>query len=185
MPLYTYECEKHGIFEISVPLRKWDEHKPCPKCGKSSEQVLLPRRSTGQFGKGIVVHISADGQTRFPGDPNARVPKGFMKRELKTIREVEQFEREINLKLKDEAEQHQEREHHHFEEIRKQNRAELRQAMQHFSPLGRDLAQTAIRMNNERKRKPTDCGFHVTILHEDASRNPQIDQSTGWKRRYV
>jgi hypothetical protein len=51
--------------------------------------------------------------------------------------------------------------------------------------MGRDFAEMAMRVNDERRRKPTDCGFHVMILHDDSSKNPQVDQSTGWKRRYV
>ena len=185
MPIYSYSCEKDGIFELTLPLRKWDEWKPCVKCGKKCQQVVLPQRSEGNFGQGIVVHVSADGHTRFPGDPNARVPKGFQKKTLTTIREVEKFEREMNIKLRAESEQYQEREARHFDAIQQKNRSDLRMAMQHFSPAGRDLAETAMRMNNERKRKTNDCGFHVTILNEDASKNPRIDESTGWKRKYV
>ena len=185
MPAYNFKCPKHGVFEVSCRLADWSDVKPCPKCRKPSEQVLLPRRCSGNFGQGVVIHVSADGQTRFPGDPNARVPKGFQKRTLTTIREVEKFEREVNTKLRAESEQHQEREARHFDAIQKKNRSDLRMAMQHFSPMGRALAETAMRINNERKRKTNDCGFQVTILHEDASKNPQIDASTGWKRKYV
>lgn len=185
MPIYEYSCLSHGIFSLSLPLRKWDEFKPCPNCGKKCQQILTPQRSNGNFGAGVTVHVSADGRTRFPGDPNAKVPKGFEKRVLKTIREVEQFERDTNVRLRAEAEQHQEREAKHFDAIREKNRSDLRQAMQHFSPLGRDLAETAIRMNNERKRKPTEVGFHCVILHNDASREAQVDASTGWKKKYV
>lgn len=185
MPVYEYECKSHGVFVLTLPLRKWDDHKPCPKCEKQCEQILSPQGGRGTFGQGIVVHVSADGHTRFPGDPNAKVPKGFQKKTLTTIREVEKFEREVNTKLRAESEQHQEREARHFDAIQKKNRSDLRMAMQHFSPMGRALAETAMRINNERKRKTNDCGFQVTILHEDASKNPQIDASTGWKRKYV
>lgn len=184
MPQYSYECEKDGIFELSLPLRKWDEYKPCPKCRKICRQVVLPSRGDSHFEVPIVVHVGADGKFRFPGSRESKVPKGFESVELRSVREVEQFERKVNAQLQSEARDHQEREEKHFSEIYARNRSELRQQMQHFSPLGREFAETAIRINNARKRKTTDCGFHVEILHEDASKNPQIDESTGWKRKY-
>jgi hypothetical protein len=184
MPCYCYECPKHGTFELTLPLRKWDSTKPCPKCSQPSEQVLLPQRAYAEFRDPIVVHVSADGKYRFPGAANARVPKGFERKELRTIREVESFERDVNKQLRGEAERHRENESRHFEEIYAQKRSELRQAMQQMSPLGRDFAQFAIKMNNARRRKPTDCGFHVEILHFDqGNREPQRDRSTDWRNR--
>lgn len=187
MPVYNYECKKHGVFEISVPLRKWSDRKPCPKegCGRIAEQVLLPSRGDGHFETPIIVHVSRDGSVRFPGVADARVPGGFEKRELRSVREVEQFERQVNQRLSSEAARHQEREEKHFAAIQEKNRAELRQAMQHFSPLGRDFAMAAIQMSNERKRKKSDVGFHSVILHNDSSREPWVDERTGWKRKYI
>lgn len=182
--IYVYECEKHGDFELILPLRKWDDHKPCPKCKKSSQQVHRPQAGRNEFVNPIVVHVAADGAVRFPGRADARLPKGFARRELKTIREVERFERQMNTKLRDEAEQHNQREHEHFEAIRKRNRSELRQAMQRMSPLGRDFAQLAMRINDERKRKSSEVGFHCVILHNDSAKEPWIDKETGWKRKY-
>jgi hypothetical protein len=184
--LYSYECADHGIFELSLPLRKWSDRKPCPRCKKISEQVLLPTRARGEFAEPVVIHVSSDGQNfRFPGASDAKVPNGFVKKELRTIREIESFERQMNAKLRSDADRHHENEERAFSEIRARLRSELRTAMQRFSPMGRDFAEMAMRVNDERRRKPTDCGFHVMILHDDSSKNPQVDQSTGWKRRYV
>ena len=128
MPVYVYECEKHGKFEMSLPLSKWDERKPCPEkgCKKMGEQLLIPNDSSRHFSDPVVVHVAEDGAIRFPGSANARVPKGFQKRELRTIREIESFEREVNCKLHAEARQHQENEERAASEIRSQLRGELR-----------------------------------------------------------
>jgi putative FmdB family regulatory protein len=186
MPTYHYQCDEHGIFELSLPLRKWSDRKPCPKCEKESEQVLLPQQGRGEFANPVVIHVSADGQNfRFPGAPDARIPDGFVKKELKTIREIESFERQFNAKLRSDADRHHEHEEREFSQIRARLRSELRQRMQHMSPAGRDFAEFAMKHNDNLPRKKTDCGFHVAILHFDASQNPQIDKSTGWKKRYV
>lgn len=158
---------------------------PCPKCGKTSEQVLLPTRARGEFSQPVTIHVSSDGQKyRFPGAADARVPKGFVKRELKSIRDIERFERDMNARLRSDSDRHHENEERAFGEIRSRLRSELRQAMQRMSPEGRDFAAFAMAFNDNRKRKTTECGFHVAILHEDSSKNPWIDERTGWKRKY-
>ncbi|SRR6266478_7672339 len=187
MPIYCYECETHGRFEISCRLADWDDHKKCPQegCDALCEQVLTPSRGTGTIPT-IIVHVSADGSYRFPGSPTARVPQGFQKKELRTIREVEQLERDVNRTLHSEARQHQENEERHFAAIKEKLRSDLRQAMQSMSPQGRDFARFAMERNNQRSRKKTEVGFHVEILHLDRSnREPYCDAPTGWKRKYL
>lgn len=185
IPAYSYECAKHGIFELSLPLRKWSDRMPCPQCRKISEQVLLPQRGRGEFANPVVIHVDSKGNYRFPGAPDAKCPPGFVKKELKTIRDIEHFERQFNAKLRSDSDRHHENEERAFAERRAQLRSELRQAMNHFSPAGRDFAQMAMRINDERKRKTTECGFHVTILHEDSRKNPWIDERTNWKKKYI
>ena len=186
MPVYSYECEKHGVFDVTCRLSEWDDRKPCPKprCCKLSPQVILSSRSLAEFPQAIIVHVAADGNVRFPGRPNARVPEGYQKKELRTIREVEQFERQMNRKFSSEAARHNENEERAFAEMRSQRRSELRQAMQHFSNFGRDFAHVAMAHNNNRKRKTSEVGFHVQILHFDQSnREEHRDADTGWKRK--
>lgn len=182
MPSYTYECEKHGLFDLTLPLSKWDDHKPCPKCKASSEQVLLPAGQSASFSVPIVVHVSADGKFRLPGHRDARVPKGFQVRELRNVRDVEKFERQMNAQLRSEANQHHENEERYFAQIKGQLRSELRQQMKHFSPFGRDFANLVMKLNDHRRRRPSDAGFHVEILHFDrSSREPYRDERTGWR----
>lgn len=186
MPTYIHACEDHGDFEVTCRVAEWDEWKPCPNCGKSSQQMLRPSDSRdSHFPDPIVIHVSAEGKLRFPGDANAKVPDGYVKKELRTIREIEQLERTMNTQLRAEAEQHHENEDRFFSKVHSENRAELRMRMQSMSPLGRDFAKFAIEMGNRIKRKPTECGFHSEILHFDRSnREPLHDERTGWKRKY-
>jgi putative FmdB family regulatory protein len=185
MPVYSYECPKHGRFDLTLPLRKWDDHKNCPKCGRSCEQVVLPQGEPGTLPIPIVVHRDEKGNFRFPGASDARVPKHFEKVELKTIKEVEKFEREVNQRLHSEARQHQENEERFYGQVKKSLRSELVNAMQSFSNRGKDFARLVMALNDARRRKKTEVGFHCDILHNDASnREAYNDERTGWKRKY-
>lgn len=188
MPTYSYECPAHGYFEISCRLADWNDRQPCPKksCKEIGEQVVLPSDASRHFCEPVVVHFAADGTYRFPGAANARVPKGFQKRELRTIREIESFERDVNCKLHAEARQHQENEERYYSDVRSQLRSELRMRMQSMSRQGRDFARVVMALNDQRRSKPTDPGFHTQILHFDqTNREHHRDEPTGWKRKYV
>jgi hypothetical protein len=187
VPRYHWECAKHGIFEMVLPVSEWSDPKPCPKrkCGRASAQVLLPQREVGILPRAIVVHRDKEGNYRFPGSDTARIPKGFERVELKTIKEVEKFEREVSVNQNREASMHRENEERFFAPMRSKSRSELREHMNGISALGRDFARFAIAMNNARKKRTGDTNFHVEILHQDASnREAHRDESTGWKRKY-
>lgn len=185
MPLYTYSCEKHGDFEHSCRLAEWTDRRPCPKCGKEAEQILLPTERAAQNFQPVVVHVNAEGKYRFPGAADAKVPKGYNKVELKTLRDIEQMERKVNQRLRSEADRHNQNEEIAFGQIRSKLRSELVQKMATMSPLGRAYAQFCIARNNARRRKSSEVGFHVEILNYDqANREAHVDDRTGWKRKY-
>jgi hypothetical protein len=188
MPTYSYECEKHGMFELILPLSKWDDRKPCPTkgCKRMGEQVVLPNDASRHFANPVVVHVSSDGSYRFPMSANAPVPKGFEKKELRTIREIESLERSVNKKLHSESRQHQENEERRFSQLRSDLRGDLRQRMQSMSERGRDFARLAMQLNDQRRSKSTEVDFHTEILHMDQSnRHEHRDAATEWKRREV
>jgi hypothetical protein len=193
VPTYSYECPVHGEFEVTVPISAHQDHPPCPlktdgpegpnyACFCETVQTYTPSRPKDWAIKAIVVHVGADGAVRFPGHENARVPKGFNRVELKTLSEIQAFERQVNQKLSSEASRHIENEERHFEGVRARLRGELRQRMQSMSPFGRAFAQLAIEMNNSRRRKKSDVGFNVDILNNDnSSREAYRDKETNWK----
>src|SRR5437763_10638497 len=184
MATYTYECPTHGEFEIVVPVSLHQDHPPCPRegCGELTVQTYTVSKPKDWAIKPIVVHVGEGGKVRFPAHENAPVPEGFNRVELKTLPEIAAFERQINQKLSAEASEHYENEERHFSEVQSRLRGELRQRMQGMSAFGRDFAEFCIAMNNSRKRKKSDVGFHVEILNFDASnREPQRDKLTGWK----
>lgn len=40
MPVYEYECQRHGLFENLVPLAESAAPSACPDCGESSRRIL-------------------------------------------------------------------------------------------------------------------------------------------------
>ena len=47
MPLYEYDCPRHGVFEAMRGLSEYGEPAPCPECTTFAPRVLsLPRLST-------------------------------------------------------------------------------------------------------------------------------------------
>ena len=46
MPLYEYECTRHGTFEEIQPMQRSAEPAQCPACGGQSPRVLSATRIT-------------------------------------------------------------------------------------------------------------------------------------------
>src|SRR5258708_1278544 len=101
MPKYSFECPTHGEFEIAVPVSAHRDHWPCPsaKCKAVTEQTYTPEKPKTWSIAPVVVHVGAGGKVRFPGRSDAKVPRGFNKVELKTLPEIENFERESKRHL--------------------------------------------------------------------------------------
>lgn len=169
MPLYCYDCGKH-YFEKLLTVSKRKDSFPCEakRCRRKAEQVFKPTHNS-TFAKPIVVFRNAKGEVAYPGDPTDPAPKGYERQELRTIREIESFEREIGSKERGRAEKFAEAENAFFESRRKQNRSDLRMAMQSWSPIMRAAAEQAMRKTDERQKRVADGGVRVHILHFDQS----------------
>jgi hypothetical protein len=120
----------------------------------------------------VVIHVDKEGNVRFPGRANARVPKGYEKRELTSVREIRQFENKMNDRERSKASYLREAEERFYEAEDRQNRSDLLTAMQSMSPLGRAIAQRAIDATNSRSRSTADPGFHIEAFSFDSSNMP-------------
>lgn len=40
MPMYQYECERHGSFTLMRPMSRSGEDGPCPTCESASKRVI-------------------------------------------------------------------------------------------------------------------------------------------------
>jgi len=194
MPTATYTCD-----HCAVVFDRWNSFPPknitCPVEGCPGRPTRplyhfeLPQspRGTSRNAKGfdpVVIHRDAQGNYRFPGAPDARVPEGFQRIELRTTEEVRRFERDVN---RGEAERHdgaQAREEGFYGGLKAQQRSELWATMARMTPTGRAFAEEAMRANDERPRGRFDANFHVECFSQDASnREPQRDATTKWRPR--
>lgn len=190
MPLYDHRCPEGHLFEVfgkfeakTIPCRVDD-------CALPAERILVSLSGVGEYRaqsiEPVVVHQAKDGTYRLPGAADAHVPDGYQKVELRTIPEIQRFERAMNTQLRVEAEQVHERRHGITEAELKERHAALRQEMAHMTPFGRDFARLAIERANHGRVRNTDPGFYVEALHFNQS-NQEVhrDERTDWRPRRV
>jgi len=121
--------------------------------------------------KPIVVYKDGSGNVQFPGRADEKLPKrlaklGFEKVEM-TPHEARRFGKQMNSLERIKMEKHLSAMQAAYAHVHKEQREELRVAMRHMSPLGRDLAQAAIeRADREEGSKyyTSDPGFRIEIL---------------------
>ena len=41
MPVYEYQCDRHGVFTAMQPMSEYLDPQPCPDCGSSASRVML------------------------------------------------------------------------------------------------------------------------------------------------
>jgi hypothetical protein len=155
----------------------------CPKC---SSPILIGDWPICEPGGGhkpassgraqkfdpVVVHVDKQGNVRFPGRADARVPKGYQRRELTTIGEIRRFESQVNSRERSRFSQLKEAEERFYSDVDSQNRSDLLHAMRSMSPLGRAIAQAAINKSNRRSQPSFEPGFCVEVFSYDT---PQYD----------
>jgi len=189
VPVADYRCGRcgavveHFFHHIPAEIPCETERCPGPAVRTFDPSITMRRpRSRAQPFDPVVVHRDADGNYRFPGSPDAAVPAGFERVELRTTAEVRRFEGDVNRR---ESERHDEaaaRDQGFYGRLQTQNRSDLRAAMRHMTPLGRAVAEEAMRANDEKLRGRFDPGFHVEAFSQDSSnREPQRDETTGWR----
>jgi hypothetical protein len=153
----------------------------CAKCGARLE---FSYETTAQAFDPIVIHVDSQGNKRFPASPDAPVPPGFEKRELRTVREVREFERTVNREERQRWDETRIREEMTFDPQRRERHRELRSEMQHMTPFGRAFAEYAMQQTNGKTRGSFDAGFRVSVFSDDRSNmDPYCDKSTGWRNR--
>lgn len=192
MPLFDWLCPSGHYFEHVLTLSAYRDIIPCQhknkrgkKCTKkATRQYFTQGQARAQRFDPIVVHVDQEGNTRFPGRSDAKMPAGYQRVELRTISEARAFERRYNQRLRDEHEVRDNTRREQFSINQTQNRSELRDAMRHMSSKGKDFAQFAMEMNNRKTRPAYDPRGYFEALEFDASnRQPHNDALTGWKDR--
>jgi hypothetical protein len=79
-----------------------DDQRTCPSCHAQMEQDWLPRLGRdAQWNDHTSVMIHVDpktGDIRYPGNHDAKLKPGYERQYLRSLREVERFEREHNVR---------------------------------------------------------------------------------------
>jgi putative FmdB family regulatory protein len=83
MPLYEYECKKHGVFDEQRSMDESEASLACPACGAEARRILSPPRlrcmakaeSTARARNERSCHeprvVSAEGGGREPHPPSS------------------------------------------------------------------------------------------------------------------
>jgi hypothetical protein len=79
-----------------------EDHRPCPQCGQPAEQNWLPRvtHRPAQWddNTAVMVHVHpATGDVRYVGRHDAKLKPGYERRYLRSLHEVDRFEREHHV----------------------------------------------------------------------------------------
>ncbi len=56
MPVYEYECEEHGVFELLRPIAERAEPAPCPNCEQAAARVVSVPRLSGMSRPTLIAH---------------------------------------------------------------------------------------------------------------------------------
>jgi putative FmdB family regulatory protein len=40
MPIYVYQCEQHGEFDMILPVSECDKEQKCPECGVDCSNII-------------------------------------------------------------------------------------------------------------------------------------------------
>jgi len=171
MVRHDFRCHGCGnVFEKAV-ASNFKSSPRCPECKGKTDLIYLPRRQDAQHFSPVVIFRGPNGKVRFPGDSDAPTPKGYKREELRTSYAVHKFEREMNQREISRYQNRQEREERCYEPFHAAMRSQLRAHARHFSPLGRDFAETAMRENNNRTRRSYDPGFHIEAFHNHVGKD--------------
>jgi len=56
MPMYEYECDDHGAFEVLKSLSEYAEPTQCPDCGLEATRLLSAPRLSGLARPDMIAH---------------------------------------------------------------------------------------------------------------------------------
>lgn len=163
--------------EASVASAEDPNTTICPSCNGTIRIGSYPFCPHGMTGRGdaqridpVVLHYNpTTHEYRYPGHASARMPDGFVKQECRTFAEIDSATRKMNAIERRKVDRQVCLEQARIEHIERQNRGDLRMAMQGMPPLMRDLAQLAIDRNNARRPKHFDANLYSDARENTAS----------------
>jgi len=137
----------------------------------------------------IVVHVSQDGNYRFPGSVDAPVPEGYRKVEIRTIQEADRVSREVNASEDATLRSVQAQTETNRLATRARNREFMDSIRHKLSPAAQqylDRAREYMAQKDQRRTnsRPRSTNFHFDVFaHDSSNREAHSDERTGWKSR--
>lgn len=94
------ECRNCGAEVDDLFFLKVPNHIIHLECGGEMDLVYRLRSRSAQWSDrdAVVVFQDKEGHYRFPGRNDVETPKGYQRVELKSLREVEKFEKSANVR---------------------------------------------------------------------------------------
>lgn len=183
---WHFICSSGHISKIMA--WNYDESKPCLTCSQPAYRLSHWSDTERQPADRPMYFINGKGEVLFPGHKDDKPPKGFEVRHINSIKDRDNFYKQMDARLRAEHDQYASIEQAHFEYAQEQNRRDLRAAMESMTLQERDLAMAAIEQGNNTQmffHKNYQPGFHVEALEYDMSnRKPYNDTETNWRDRY-
>ena len=183
----TFICKKDHVSKYWA----WDNEYSIPcrtqRCKLKANRSLPGSTRYAQNTEPFVYYERpSDGEIFIAAtNTDTRRPKGFVKREVRTMRDYEQFRRRHTERLKSEADLNYELDRQDKSRFNSLNRESLKAMMSSLSPEGREFAQAAIERSyaaDNPPRQQQDC-FITGIENDRSNREPHNDESSNWKRR--
>lgn len=137
----------------------------------------------------IVVHVSGDGQYRFPASTDAAVPSGYRKVEIRTIQEADRVSREVNRSEDQTLRAVQRQSDESRMATRSRNRAFMNNLRNRMSAHGRQFLDQAREYQEQKDKqrensRPRSTNFHIDVFANDSSNREQHrDARTNWQGR--
>lgn len=151
--LEKFQSEGRSVFTCVMEGDLRGEHPEIATYRSKNAQPFTP----------TVYDVDKDGNISYVMDTSRAPREGYERRELRTLREVRQFERKVNAQETEKARAHAYKEDAYFEETRKRRHAELRDMARDMSPLARDYAEYVMKKNSQDRKidKVKEAGFRI------------------------
>lgn len=174
MPLYDFKCQNAdcgAINEIALTMAERENPGTCRTCFGNLQRIFLSRQEAAQRFDPVVVHYNpTTKQYSFPGHANAPVRAGYERQEIRTLAEVNAFERQRNQAERGRAERVTEDRLRRIEHSEKSRRSEIYAKLgNNISNFGREVMRLSAEQRNARRPKTQDPGFHIDAFHYDKS----------------
>jgi hypothetical protein len=192
LALIDLECTDPACGHVTEnhyrPAADWQTTPACEKCGKPTERVFLPPRTTWSADPVILYRDPLTGDYRFPGATESLSTKQYEKLGMERIEvrgwaEARSVERRVNSHEFSRACRRAEAADRGQQLQTKEQRSELFRQMASFSNMGKDVAREAMARNNAKPGvRAHEPGIRIEVFSENRG-NREVSRGADGRRR--